>query len=83
MMADTSKSIMDSINEATVAAGGQPSGGSIVECLKHYYRVTTGDVPDELKGGNVNISDLAKNLIMPEGTDDSGTDDSGNDNGNS
>lgn len=79
-MADTSKSIMDAINEATVAAGGQPCGGSIVECLRHYYLVVNGTVPAELMGGNANISDLAKGVIMAESSDD---DDSGNDNGNS
>lgn len=68
-MADTSKSIMDAINEATVAAGGHPCGGSIVECIKNYKKVTDGAVPSELLGGNVNISDAAK-LVLSTAEDE-------------
>lgn len=69
-MADTSKSIMDAINDATIAAGGQPCGGSIVDCLKNYYLAVNGDVPAELMGGNVSISDLTKAVTTPADSDD-------------
>jgi hypothetical protein len=61
-MADTSKSIMDAINEATVAAGGLPSGGSIVDCVRHFASVTGHGSSEELLGGNVNISNAARAL---------------------
>lgn len=70
-MADISKSIMDAINDATIAAGGQPCGGSIVDCLKNYYLAVNGDVPAELMGGNVSISDLTKAVTTPAVPDDS------------
>lgn len=69
-MADISKSIMDAINDATIAAGGQPCGGSIVDCLKNYYLAVNGEVPAELMGGNVSISDLTKAVTTPAVPDD-------------
>lgn len=62
-MADTSKSIMDAINDVTVAAGGKPCGGSIVDCIRHYSETVNGSIPADLQAGNATISDAAKAIL--------------------
>ena len=60
--------IMDKINAMTVAAGGNPSGGSIVDCLANLAKVKgveiDGNAADNLPG-NLSIAEAMAAVLTP------------------